>query len=457
MKRRINYLLMALFAFLTVTAYALNLSEEFRYFKPVPKAKETTDVLRIILDSDIYDSTSIGYRDVRISDSKGTELPFIIKTDVANETQTEYAYSPAKITSLKKLDDNRLEICIEIPAEKQIVSGLTIRTPSKNFEKQVTVEGSSDMSLWKPVCQEQAIFDYSEVTPLSNSTIKFDGSQARYFRLTIANFKENRQSPRTELINEKRQGGDFSRIEKMSISSEHLKIDEIGFLTKSDKIIRSKSRTNETPVIGFAVNEIKGKTEITFSTRREPLGSVKLETGSINFTRNYSVSISEDGKVWQPAGMDGKLTSIDIAGYKELDLSVSLGFRSKFYRITIINGDAPPLKFTGAKAYGIVTFLEMINSKDSTMDSLSVYYCGKEIPAPSYDTYEILSKLKNPTFSELKPGPQEINPAYKPGLRDASFLNNKTFFTAVIVAMVLLLSWILIKSFRKIESMNSDQ
>ncbi|HCE42325.1 MAG TPA: hypothetical protein DET40_02105 [Lentisphaeria bacterium] len=439
-------------------ASASDIREDFRYFKPIPKTEESTDVLRIILDSDTYDATSANYSDIRIFNSKGMEIPFITSFDLINETKTEYSYNTAEIVSLKKLNDNRLDICIEIPGKKQnVVSGLTIKTASRNFEKQVSVEASSDMSDWKPVCHGQVIFDYSEVTPLSNSTVKFNGTPMKYFRITIANFTENRKSPRTEIVNEKRQGGDFSRIEKMTINTEHLKIDEIGFLIKSEKVISTKARTQEIPITGFTVKEEQNKTEITFSTRREPMESVTLETSSMNFSRNCSVSSSEDGKGWQPLSMGAKLTRIDIGGYKESNLSIPLEARFRNYRITIINGDAPPLKFTGAKAYGTVRFLELINSKDASADGLSVYYGGTEIPFPSYDIEEILGKLKNPSFLKLAPGAQQENPAYKPGPRCSSLLNSRTFFTAIVVLMVLILSLTLFKSFKKIESIPSEK
>ncbi|MFZ2656770.1 MAG: hypothetical protein WAX69_17690 [Victivallales bacterium] len=461
MKKRLDVIAFLIISFsMTCFLSALDIKEDLHYFKSVPAPTGSPDLLRIVLDSDIYDSTGNSLEDIRILDGKGSEIPYILKMDKTTETEPEYVYNAAKTVSLKKLDDNRIEICIEIPGDRQAVSGLTIRTPSKNFEKQVTVEGSPDMSAWNRVSSDQTIFDYSEVTPISNSSVKFPSSEMKYFRLSIANFSENRKSPRTELINEKRQGGDFSRIEKMSISSEHLKIDAIGFLAKSEKIVRSKVRTHEIPALGFSTKEVKGNTEITFSTMREPLDHLVLETTSVNFSRNFKIAVSPDGKDWKDigCGCPEKITSIDLAGYKETNLSIPLdSTRSRHYRFTISNGDTQPLKLTGVKAFSAVNFLELINSRDTSTDGLSVYYGGTAIPFPSYDTNEILGKLKNPSFLELTPGAQQDNPGYRPGPRSSSFLNSKTLFTAAVILMVLILSLTLFKSFRKIESIPSEK
>ncbi len=460
MGRRHDILAAAALLFASASLSALDIKEEYQYLKTVQHVKEKTDLIRIMLDSDIYVATKAMFDDIRILDASGTEVPHVIRADVSSETEPEYCYSAAKTISLKKLADNRIEVCIEIPGiPPRPISGLTIRTPSKNYEKQVTVEGSPDMSSWKSVCKDHTVFDYSEVTPLSNNTLRFTAGGMKYFRLTIANFSEDRKSPRMELVSEKRLGGDFSRIEKINISTEHLKIDEIGYLTKSDKVVRTRNRTQDVPVSGFSLKDSPGKTEIFFSVKREPLDHVTIETASANFSRNFSVASSSDGKEWRELpGFSGKLTNIDVSGYTETNLSISLGsLRSTHCKITVSNGDAPPLKITGVKAYGTVNFLEILNSKEASPGNLTVYYGCAEAAQPSYDISEILEKMKNPTFAEVKPGPQQDNPDYRSTPNPGKFLNSRNFFTIVVVAMVLLLSWILFKSFRKIEAMNNGQ
>ncbi len=433
---------------------AASTTGNLRYMKNVPSGKDS-DILKIVLDSEIYDSVSANFADLRLTDGKNVETPFIVKQDTVDETRITDVYHSAKILSLSKPDANRIDICVEILGDNPDISGLSLHTPMKNFEKKADVYASSDMKEWKKIAEDQPIFDYSEIVGLSNTTLRFTGSGFQYYKISIANFSENRKSPRSELITEKRQGGDFSQIEKLTINTEPLKIYEICYLTRSENKIVRKYRTQEYPVTDFSCKDGKDDTEILISIKKEPLTLFTLETESNNFSRTVSVDGSNDRKDWQKLSGSQKITKIDISGYRESDLNISIPeSRFKHYRIKISNGNAPPVKFSAVHASGNIYCLELINPK--TSGGLSVYYGGTEIPLPTYDIKEILDKLKNPSYSEIKPGEQKENPLYKPTGKNRMFLDSKILFTSIIVLMVLILGWVLYKGFKKIDTMNPE-
>lgn len=454
MKKRISLAVIFIVASTACVLGAANMTDSLRYVKKAQDGKDS-EILRIVLDSDIYGSVSANFADMRLTDGKNAETPFIVKQDVSTETQITQAYHPAKIVSLTRHDDNRIDICVEIPANSRDITGLVLKTPSKNFEKQVDIYGSSNMKTWKTMAEDQSIFDYSEVIPLSNTTLKFPGSDFRYYNVSIANFAENIKSPSSELITEKRQGGDFSQIEKIAINSESLKIDEIGFLSKNEKETDVRNKTREYPVSELSSKDDNGETEKLISTNREPLTMFSLETEANNFSRAVSVDGSNDRKDWLNLASGRKITKIDISGYRETDLDIPIPeSRFKYYRIRVSNGDAPPVGFSAVHASGNIYCLELINPK--TSGGLSVYYGGTDIPLPSYDIKEILGKIKAPSYSEIELGAQKENPKYRPAGKNHPFLNSKTFFTAVIILMVAILGWILYKGFRKIDTMNHE-
>lgn len=433
----------------SISLSAASITDKLRYMKDATPGNDS-DILKIILDSDIYAAVSANFADIRLTVAKNSETPFIVKQDTVNETQIYDVYHAAKIISLAKLDANRIDICVEIPENVKVISGLVLKTPTRNFEKQAEVSGSSDMKDWKRIVEGQTIFDYSEIVGLSNTALRFSGTGFKYYKISIANFAENRKSPRSELITEKRHGGDF-QIEKLTINTEPLKIDGICHLTRSEKEIVRKNKTQEYPVSEFSCKDDKDETQISLSTKSEPLTMFSLQAESNNFSRAVSVEGSNDKKDWRTLTGSGKITRIDISGYKETDLNISIPeSRFKHYRIKVSNGNAPPVKFSAVHASGNIYYLELINPK--TSGALSVYYCGTKIPLPSYDISEILDKLKNPSCAEIKLGFQKENPNYKPGFGDQPFLDSKILFTSVIVLMVLILGWALYKSFRKIDT-----
>ena len=456
MKKRISLIAFPILIFIMSSNIlsALGKPDNLRYMKNAPSGKDS-DILKIVLDSDIYDSVSANFADIRLTDGKNAETPFIVKQDTVNETQITQVYHSAKIISLTRLDDNRIDICVEIPGDSRDITGLVLKTPSKNFEKQADVYGSSNMKTWKMMAEDQSIFDYSEVVGLSNTTLRFSGPDFKYYNISIANFAENRKSPGSELITEKRQGGDFSQIEKITVNTEMLRIDEIGSLTKSEREAVRKNRTQEYPVSEFSCRDAKDETEIFISTKKEPLTLFTLETESNNFSRAVSVDGSNDKKDWLNLTCSEKITKIDISGYRETDLKISIPeSRFKYYRIKVSNGNAPPVKLSKVYAYGNIYCLELINPK--TSGGLSVYYGGTNIPLPAYDIREILDKLRNPSYSEIKLGEQRENTLYKPGTGARTFLDSKILFTSIILLMVLILGWVLYKGFRKIDTMNPE-
>ncbi|MCX6983830.1 MAG: DUF3999 family protein [Lentisphaerae bacterium] len=371
---------------------AVGTADNLRHMKNAPDGKDS-DIIRIILDSEIYDSVSADFADIRLTDGKKNETPFIVRLDTVNETQITDIYHPAKIISLTRHDDHRIDICVEIPENSRDITGLVLKTPSKNFEKLVDVYGSSNMKTWKTMAEDQGIFDYSEVVALSNTTIRFSGTGFKYYNISISNFTEERKSPRSELI--------------------------------------------------------------LISTKKEPLTLFTLETESNNFSRAVSVDGSDDKKDWRNLTDSEKITKIGVSGYRETDLDISIPeSRFKYYRIRVSNGDAPPAGFSAVHASGNIYRLELINPK--TSGSLSVYYGGSDIPLPSYDIKEILDKLENPSYSEIKLGEEKENPRYKPGMKNQHFLDSKILFYSIIALMVLILGWVLRKGFRKIDTMHPE-
>jgi hypothetical protein len=423
-----------------------------KYFKDVSGDGGNGDLIRIDIDSDIYDATAADFGDIRILGPANAEIPYAVSLDTANEIRTKDIYNQAKINSLRKFDDNRIELIVEISEKNLRISGISLRTSSRNYEKQLSISGSADMIEWKPICENAAVFDYSELTPISNNTVRFDADGLRFYKITISNISENKQSPRTELITEKRTGNDFSVIEKIVLDREALKINGIDFLTIEKTKAAGKTQTREYPLTAPTIKEYKGKTEIILNSRREPIESFSIKTSSTNFSRQISVYGSDDEKEWRCLG-NGKITGIEIAGYREHHLSIPIPrSRLKHYKISVLNGDAPPLSGLAATASGAVFFIEMIN-RENTND-LKVYYSGSNIPAPSYDIREITDKLKNPSFAQMRFGEEKANPSYRQA-GEFSFLNNKPAFITIVLLMVAILSFTLFKNFKKIDSLST--
>ncbi len=430
----------------------------FRFFKPLPSPEQRADIARIPLDSEIYNSTSMSLGDIRLLDADGSEIPFAIAPDESPEKTVHTKRVKSEIVSLKKLDGNAIEIIVKSPDSPEDFSGIDIDTRSRNYEKQISVQASDDMTNWTQVCSDNSIFDYSEFADLSNSSISFPKiHRNKYFKILISNFSEEKKSPRHEFVTEKRLGSDFSVIEKISVSSEPLRLDNIFLIAKTEKTLRQQRRKIEYQAKDFSVRNLPDATEIFFSTRMEPLDSVVLETESANFARECRVYASDDGKSWQElSGSRGKIKKVKISNFYCSDMELALNGRHRHLKISITNGDAPPLEFTGVKLFGSRHMLEFILASVKSPEGMKIYYGNPEITAPSYDVGEIIGSLKNPSYIEIIPGAEIKNPDFSKGASSSSFLSGKHIFYVFIAVMIIFLSFTLFKSFKTIELKSND-
>ena len=178
---------------------------------PAMRAIETTTntsagIALFQMDEDIFAKTDNNYPNMRIFDSRGNEIPFLVR--VAKHTKsvvTEHAVPMATI-SFEKQPDNRIEIVLECKSNDVSPSVVVVMTSQKNYEKQVTVSGSKDCAVWEVLSLNSPIFDYSRYIDLRNDRIEMKPSSYRFYKVEIGNFSESYKSPLVSMVREKSEG-----------------------------------------------------------------------------------------------------------------------------------------------------------------------------------------------------------------------------------------------------------
>lgn len=415
-----------------------------------------SDILAVCLDSPVYDNTAANFADIRITNKDRVEIPFVIKQNFIRESKYKNKLCPSKILSLNKLTNNRIEVIIRRSDRKNVpVPGIMeFKTPNKNYEKQIAVYGSNDLTDWKELANNQTIFDYSQVIDLANNSVILRPDNFIYYKAIISNFLETSTSPLSELVRESRHGEDFSRIEKIIKRDEPFKINKISLKAKIKIQTDRKNETKEYPVtVGNVINKPE-TSEILITTSRQPLVNFRIETISVNYSRKVLLKGSNDQKKWSNIVDDGKIISVNIADYKKIDQDIVFPEkRFKYYNVIIVNGDAPSIDISSVKAFGNVYHAELLNKKENGQLML-LYYGGKEIPIPKYDVQEILEKINNPSMEYLILGEPENNPDFE-AKKLKPFLNSKPLFYIITGAMLIILGWAVFKNLKKIESIQS--
>lgn len=450
-------LVVAIFAALANLANAGDLVSKLKYVRDIEtEQKKIEGISAVTLDRPIFEHVD-NFSDIRIFGMGNNEIPFRIRKQYARKKETSRIVCSSKVISLKKLDDNRIEIIIQNRDEKHTPSFLTIRTPNRNYDKKVTVANGASPDKWGQDNEDQAIFDYSAIIDLANNTVTLPQKvKGKFYKIVIANFSELKQSKRMEIIEERRGGKDFSEIKKKMQLNDDFKIDRI-ILEAEETVFQDKAPVTkkvETEMVSTKDLEKEKKTIIVLDVFRQPVVVLELESTSTNFFRNISIYGSKDKDKWSSLA-NGRISRIDIGNYQKSELKIEIPEnRSRYLKIEIENGDAPPIQVTEVNCSGAVYLAEFLLPESS--EGIKFYYGGK-LPEPQYDIEEVLSKLINPKYTDLKLGIEMGNPSYSDKQEEVSFLESRVLMYIIISVMVLVLGIALFTGMKKIEDVDKDK
>ena len=433
------------------TTASAKIAEKLKYLRPVEKGGAPSSLAAVRLDKTIYEHIA-DFSDIRLLDTNGTEIPFRVRLLRKTKPKTIKTTRTATIISLKRLPDNKIEIVVKNPDKNRIPVSLTIRTPNKNYDKKISISTAPNQKgKWTPFGGEHSIFDYSAIIALSNDNAPLPSQPTgRFYKITVSNFSETKQSKRMALVTERRSGKEFSEIKKVMRFDDEFKIDSVAL--NFEKKIEAKDAPVTEPAESaiIANSNVKKNTIVVLNTFKQPIVEMKLSTPSVNFNRQWTLKSSNDRKEWLQVSSGG-IEKIRVGSYARTTLKLHFQeTRSRYLKLIIRNQDAPPIKIDGVECRRNAYAVEFIVPPKGG-DSLKLYY-GGDLPEPRYDIEAVLSKLTgtDPTF--LKLGAETPNPAYSPGKSEEnSFWTSKTMMYVVIGVVCLFLLLLLTSGFRKID------
>jgi len=428
----------------------------FRYAKAIEKTASAQDeILAALLDSQVYATSRDGFPDLRVLDEHGVETPYLLEKVQETRNETTRDWRKGEVISLENTHGNRLEIRLRLDQDAPTADGLSVDTPLKNYEHQVTVFGSQDGQNWSPLVVNAAIFDYSRHMDVSNRDVPLPPNSYRQLKVIIEEAVQTREPEFLELTRRMRQGAETERRERTDIQRVPLRIDRIEWWHNVTKPLRTAERKFDYPVVSFAAQTDTDthSTIVTVQTRREPFTGLSLQTANRNFSRPAAVQIPLREGVqtrWREIGG----ATIQSLRFRDIDREqLTIAFpeqRQETYRIVIRNDDNPPLDITGIRAQGNGYRLVFLAAPGKTY---RLHYGADELEAPRYDTARVLDTLRTgyqPVEARL--GGEIAAAAVSEAPFDfARLLNSKLFLGAVVVLMVIVLTRALFAAGKRIE------
>ncbi len=448
--------------FCLATVCSANDVVPFQFAKEIQTEPRTQEELVIVpLDSDVYAATKDRFPDLRVFDSTGQAVPYVLHKATETTPQTIRSTWPARGVSLKPLDGGDLEIRVRLDEKDLQPSGFRVVTPLKNFEQRVRVFGA-DAEANKPLVPEAVIFDYSQYMDVRQSEVRLPKSTDREFRIVIDGLTSDQESQLLNLTRTLRGNKEEERSERITIERRPFRIDRIEFWSEQTQRNIQKETSASYPVPKIEVHEDKDKhqTVIEVHTRREPLNELRLQTSSRNFSRNAVVQVPETKGVktdWREIGQ-ATVSQFQFRDLEQEHRAITFAeVRHEKFRILIDNRDSAPLEITGVEANGSIYQAAFLAAPTA---SYRLTYGADVTDPPQYDTAALTAALGRGLDSfSAKLGPE--TPAATAGqpapLNVRGVLNNPMVLGTIVCVLVAILGWGLYHASRRIEQMPKDE
>jgi hypothetical protein len=333
-------------------------------------------LIRINLPTETLDASRPDLGDVRILDSAGREVPYLIDRPMPRR---ESALRSQELRTALEPTATRITLTT---GTKSLLKGVTFETPPDvELIKAVQVEGSHDGQQWRQLTTGKPIFKMTGGA--GNLDVSFPAGVWEFLRLTI----------------------DDSRTAAVPFTGVQLRVAE----TKAPVEplpISIKSRDESPGVTRLGVD--LGATNLT-------VASLRIKTPDRLFARLVAIAIPEltDGSIREQTLRTGSIYRVDLNGKIEsyLEIPIDSQIRGRELIVLIDNGDSPPLVIDAVDADRRVTQLIFLAREQGRYQLLSG---NPQCSTPRYDLSELGDQLKSAAAIELRPAALFEIPDYKP-------------------------------------------
>lgn len=367
----------------------------------------------IELPDEVFGKTLQNLRDIRIygiTPNKDTiEAPYLLRVEAEKTSRNEIDFEMLNSSQ----NERGYFFTFEIPADEP-VNQIKLDFEQKNFDWQITLEGSQNQNEWLTILQDYRILSIeNELTDFQFTKLGFPNSKYRYFRLFI-NSKE-----KPDLTN-----ASVAKYEVTNGSYKNYVIEEIN--TKENKQHKQTEIDVEMQQ-PIRASQIRIHVSNTFDYYR-PIrikylsDSVKTEKG---WKYNYTTLTS------------GTLNSMEENEFNFNPTTL------KNLKIFINNQDNQALTINSIEVKGPVHKLAVRFTEPATY---FLTYGYNKAMSPNYDIDRFADKIPN-NLTEIRPGKEiaiekenvsEIEPLFQ----------NKNWLWAIMAIIILLLGWFSLKMIR---------
>lgn len=406
----------------------------YAYYREIQTPDANRDQLvAVTLDKEVYANCRLDYADLRVVRDTESEVPRLIRRRVKTKEAMVDKEHSARISNLRKGSENRVDLVVRIPANIEMIAGLALKTPLRNYERSVNVYGrTANDEHWHSLASDKMLYDYSRFADVRHNKVYFEAGNYRELKIEI-NEVTDTQASRLMKLQETFTGQKVrERTETQMLERRPFRVDSVAVITqhKRERITDNVIKTYTAKSVRFEIDN-KGANTALIDTFRQPLTRLQIATPTHNFSRPALVKVIEPKPVQVLARDD--LYDLSYGNLSEQDLRIDWSeTRAVRLRLEIPNADNPPLEITGIELQGNVYEVVFLARPGAVY---RLYYGREVTDRPQYDQTAI-KRLLDKGFAP-RPGQltaHRTNPAYSPSTR--SILNSKIFFISVVAVMI---------------------
>lgn len=333
-------------------------------------------LVKLGLPADTLDAARPGLEDLRIFDSAGREVPYLIERTVS---------SPVVSRSPKDFQariENQMTVLLIQTGVAQPIDAVTLETPATSFIKAVQVDGSTDQKTWQAITSGQPIF--RQANGVSQLRVSFPSGVWPSLRVTV----------------------DDRRAEAIPFTGARL------------HAITGEPSPSESSPVTITERTDDGQTRLTLDlgAAHLTLASLRIEASDPLFMRAVNLAVRQvaENAITEHVLARDTVYRVDVEGVKpaeHIDLPLDLTVHGRELLVLIDNGDNAPLQITGVRATRRPVYAVFLAQQTGAYQLVTG---NPRCAAPRYDVAALGSRLKGVTASALKLSPLASNPSYQP-------------------------------------------
>lgn len=418
----------------------------FRYSRSLTTAEQITSGLgRFVLDNTVLSNTRSDFGDLRVVDERDTPVPTLAREIRSAAMVHEEKTVPAHITGINPMPDGAIEITVSVQATNRAIHAIRLETTMANFEKFVSVFGSSPEGEWLPLAEDAPIFDYSRFLDARNDRVEIQPGSYNSLRIRIEAVSERKESPLTTIVREQGSSGNWNISETTTLVRKDLRIDAIRVIEKTTRETPGRRVTSNRPLkmLETRQNMTDKTTVITLQAKRSPLVAISISAHEQNFFRPVILQGRLGKDEWAQIAR-GTVRSVSVGQAQARELSIALPGPARFdeLRLIIQNGDNPPLSILSVQGeeqkYEALFFTE-------PGKSYKVKYGNPRANLPHYDIAAVLGRAGSAEAVEYSLGEQDDAGEQS---KEVSEMLPRAMLMVAIILCVAVLGFLLVKAAR---------